>query len=167
MPPHPPPQACYLEDLAAGQRYAGGTVAVDAAGIKAFAAAFDPQPFHLDEQAAKASIFGRLVASGWHTMAPDHADAGRGRAPFALGPGGPRRRRAAMAETGVPRRRARRRVGGARGAPIVLQARPGHGPPSGHDPESAKGGRADAHHHDPGTPAASCRSTRVVKAPVR
>ena len=61
--------ACYLEDLAVGQRYAGGTVSVDAAAIKAFASAFDPQPFHLDEEAARTSIFGRLVASGWHTMA--------------------------------------------------------------------------------------------------
>ena len=64
-----PARACYFEDLAAGERYAGGTATVDLAAIKAFAAAFDPQPFHLDETAAKASIFGRLVASGWHTMA--------------------------------------------------------------------------------------------------
>ena len=69
MSPDPASRACYLEDLAPGQRYAGGTAAVDVAGIKAFAATFDPQPFHLDEDAAKASIFGRLVASGWHTMA--------------------------------------------------------------------------------------------------
>jgi len=65
----PPHRACYLEDLAAGQHYAGGTAAVDVADIKAFAAAYDPQPFHLDEEAAASSIFGRLVASGWHTMA--------------------------------------------------------------------------------------------------
>ncbi len=45
------------------------TASIELAAIKAFAAAFDPQPFHLDEAAAKASIFGRLVASGWHTMA--------------------------------------------------------------------------------------------------
>jgi len=64
-----PARPCYLEDLAVGDRYAGGTATVDLAAIKAFAAAFDPQPFHLDEEAAKASIFGRLVASGWHTMA--------------------------------------------------------------------------------------------------
>jgi acyl dehydratase len=63
------PRHCYLEDLAVGQKYAGGTASIDLAAIKAFAAAFDPQPFHLDEAAAKASIFGRLVASGWHTMA--------------------------------------------------------------------------------------------------
>jgi acyl dehydratase len=37
--------------------------------IKAFAADFDPQPFHLDEDAAHASLFGELVASGWHTAA--------------------------------------------------------------------------------------------------
>jgi acyl dehydratase len=64
-----PARPCYLEDLAVGERYAGGTTTVDLAAIKAFATAFDPQPFHLDEEAAKASIFGRLVASGWHTMA--------------------------------------------------------------------------------------------------
>jgi acyl dehydratase len=64
-----PPQPCYYEDLAVGQQYVGGTTSVDAAAIKAFAAAFDPQPFHLDEAAAKDSVFGRLVASGWHTMA--------------------------------------------------------------------------------------------------
>jgi len=37
--------------------------------IKAFAAEFDPQPFHLEETAARASIFGGLAASGWHTAA--------------------------------------------------------------------------------------------------
>jgi acyl dehydratase len=64
-----PARPCYLDDLAVGQRYAGGTASIDLAAIKAFAAAFDPQPFHLDEAAAKTSVFGRLVASGWHTMA--------------------------------------------------------------------------------------------------
>jgi acyl dehydratase len=42
---------------------------MDADGIKAFAAEFDPQPFHLDEAAARASIFRGLAASGWHTAA--------------------------------------------------------------------------------------------------
>jgi len=42
---------------------------IDAAQIKAFARQFDPQPFHLDEEAAKSTLFGRLVASGWHTAA--------------------------------------------------------------------------------------------------
>jgi len=59
----------YLEDFAVGQRFATGRITVDAADIKAFAAAFDPQPFHLDEEAARTSLFGGLAASGWHTAA--------------------------------------------------------------------------------------------------
>ena len=52
-----------------GQRFTSGVYRVDEDGIKAFAAEFDPQPFHLDEAAAQASIFGGLAASGWHTAA--------------------------------------------------------------------------------------------------
>ncbi len=52
-----------------GRRYACGSVTLDAEAIRAFAGAFDPQPFHLDETEARTSIFGRQVASGWHTMA--------------------------------------------------------------------------------------------------
>jgi acyl dehydratase len=59
----------YLEDLAAGQIFRSGTIEVDPVRVKAFAAEFDPQPFHLDEEAAGASFFGGLVASGWHTAA--------------------------------------------------------------------------------------------------
>ena len=59
----------YLEDLAVGQKFGSGTVRVDAEAIKAFAREFDPQPFHLDEEAAKASFFQGLAASGWHTAA--------------------------------------------------------------------------------------------------
>jgi acyl dehydratase len=57
----------YLEDLTAGQRFSAGPVSLDAASIRAFAAQFDPQLFHLDETAAKSSLFTGLVASGWHT----------------------------------------------------------------------------------------------------
>jgi acyl dehydratase len=59
----------YLEDFQVGQRFTSATRVVDAAQIKAFAREFDPQPFHLDEEAAKGTLFGRLVASGWHTAA--------------------------------------------------------------------------------------------------
>lgn len=59
----------YLEDLFVGQRFTSPTREVTAAAIKAFAAEFDPQPFHLDEAAAATSFFGELVASGWHTAA--------------------------------------------------------------------------------------------------
>lgn len=57
----------YLEDFAAGQIYRSGTVTVDVASIKRYAAEYDPQPFHLDEAAADKSFFRGLAASGWHT----------------------------------------------------------------------------------------------------
>ena len=63
------PGLYYFEDLSVGQRFRSGTYAVDADQIKAFARAWDPQPFHLDEKAAARSVFGGLVASGWHTVA--------------------------------------------------------------------------------------------------
>ena len=59
----------YLEDLHVGQRFESMPRTVDAAQIKAFAAEFDPQPFHLDEEAAERSLFKGLAASGWHTAA--------------------------------------------------------------------------------------------------
>ena len=59
----------YLDDLQVGQRFISNTHLVDEAQIKAFASQFDPQPFHLDENAAKDSLFSGLVASGWHTAA--------------------------------------------------------------------------------------------------
>lgn len=59
--------ALYLDDLAVGRRFATGTVAVTLDGCKAFAAQFDPQPFHLEEDAGRRSVFGRLAASGWYT----------------------------------------------------------------------------------------------------
>jgi len=59
----------YLEDLEVGRKFTSGTYAMEAPQIKAFAAEFDPQPFHLDEVAAQASVFKGLAASGWHTAA--------------------------------------------------------------------------------------------------
>jgi acyl dehydratase len=59
----------YLEDLQVGQRFTSAKHRLDAQQIKAFAREFDPQPFHLDEDAGKASLLGGLAASGWHTAA--------------------------------------------------------------------------------------------------
>src|SRR5947199_10521747 len=59
----------YLEDFAAGQKFGSGRLRIEKERIKSFAAEFDPQPFHLDEAAARGSIFGGLAASGWHTAA--------------------------------------------------------------------------------------------------
>ena len=59
----------YLEDLAVGRRFTSATHVIDAAQIKAFAGQFDPQPFHLDDETAKSTLFAGLAASGWHTAA--------------------------------------------------------------------------------------------------
>jgi len=63
------PDEIYFEDCVPGRRFTSGTVEVTADEIRAFAARFDPQPFHLDEAAAQRSVFGKLAASGWHTAA--------------------------------------------------------------------------------------------------
>lgn len=57
----------FFDDLQVGQRFASGSYTLDADQIIAFAAAFDPQPFHLDHEAAKDTLFAGLAASGWHT----------------------------------------------------------------------------------------------------
>jgi acyl dehydratase len=59
----------YFEDFAVGQKFDTGRRQVDAAEIIEFAAKYDPQPFHVDPEAAKASLFGGLAASGWHSAA--------------------------------------------------------------------------------------------------
>jgi acyl dehydratase len=59
----------YFEDLVVGQVFNSGRLQVDREAIVAFAREFDPQPYHIDEEAARNSVFGGLVASGWHTAA--------------------------------------------------------------------------------------------------
>ena len=61
--------ARYFDDFEIGQLFASGTLRVDKEQIKRFASEFDPQPFHVDEVAARSTIFGGLAASGWHTTA--------------------------------------------------------------------------------------------------
>ena len=59
----------FLEDFAVAQTFASGRLRIEKERIKTFAAEFDPQPFHLDEDAARETIFRGLAASGWHTAA--------------------------------------------------------------------------------------------------
>lgn len=59
----------YFEDFKAGDVTEVGPVSVSEEEIVDFATRFDPQPFHIDPEAAKASPFGGLIASGWHTTA--------------------------------------------------------------------------------------------------
>lgn len=63
------PTVLYLDDLAVGRKFATSSTTLTLEGCKAFAAEFDPQPFHLDDAAARSSIFGRVAASGWYTAA--------------------------------------------------------------------------------------------------
>lgn len=59
----------YLDDLQVGQRFTSASLTLEAEHIKGFAAQYDPQPFHLEEAAARDTLFGGLAASGWHTAA--------------------------------------------------------------------------------------------------
>ena len=59
----------YLDDIAVGDRASFGQYVVTREEVLAFATAYDPQPFHLSDEGAAATHFGRLAASGWHTAA--------------------------------------------------------------------------------------------------
>ena len=59
----------YYDDLAVGQTFTAGPITMERDRIIAFGREFDPQPMHIDEEAAAASIAGGLIASGWHTAA--------------------------------------------------------------------------------------------------
>lgn len=59
----------YLEDFTAGQTFGSGRLRIDEEQIRRFASEFDPQPFHVDDKAARDTIFRGLAASGWHTAA--------------------------------------------------------------------------------------------------
>lgn len=68
-PTTPTEPARFFEDIEIGQSFELGSCVFTADEIITFARSFDPQPFHMDEAAAKASSFGRLAASGWHSAA--------------------------------------------------------------------------------------------------
>lgn len=59
----------YLDELTVGLTFVSGSAALTAEDVKGFAGLYDPQPFHLDEEAAEDSFFKGLAASGWHTAA--------------------------------------------------------------------------------------------------
>jgi acyl dehydratase len=62
-------QKLWLEDLEVGQQFVSATHTLTADEIKDYAGRYDPQPFHMDEEAARRTMFGGLAASGWHTAA--------------------------------------------------------------------------------------------------
>ena len=134
----------YLEDFAVGQTFGSGRLRIDGERALAFAAEFDPQPFHLDEAAARRSIFGGLTASGWHTAAvtmrlliETRTQAGwrhRRRWP----------RRVPLAPASAPRRRVARRVRGDRGATVEVASGAGPDQAANDHPEPGRRGRAGA-----------------------
>lgn len=67
--PQAPTPRLFWEDFPTGQVREFGAMPVTREAVLAFASQFDPQPFHLDDEAAKDSLFGGLCASGWHTCA--------------------------------------------------------------------------------------------------
>jgi acyl dehydratase len=75
----------YLEDMSVGMKFSSGTYLMEEAEIKDFALKYDPQPMHLDEAAAQASVFKGLAASGWHTAAVSMRLLITGGLPFAAG----------------------------------------------------------------------------------
>src|ERR1700691_3861787 len=75
----------YLEDMSVGMKFGSGTYLMEEAEIKDFAAEYDPQPMHLEEAAAQASVFKGLAASGWHTAAVAMRLMITGGLPFASG----------------------------------------------------------------------------------
>jgi acyl dehydratase len=77
--------ALYLDDLVVGQRFTSGARTLSADEIKAFAREFDPQPFHLDEEAARDTFFQGLAASGWHAASIAMSLLVRGGLPIAGG----------------------------------------------------------------------------------
>ncbi|PWR23809.1 MaoC family dehydratase [Zavarzinia compransoris] len=87
-----PTRIDWLEDFIPGTRTHVGTIAFTAEEIVAFARQFDPQSFHIDEDAARRSPYGGLIASGWHTMSKimklvSQAALDRGGAGFIVSPG--------------------------------------------------------------------------------
>src|SRR5260370_4186655 len=80
----------YFEDFAVGDRFVSAGITVSEGMILDFALRYDPQPFHLDVEAAKASNYGGLITSGFQTIAPRFRPFLRPRALRPLGHGSPR-----------------------------------------------------------------------------
>ncbi len=91
----------WFDDLKVGMRFKSEAVTVSKDDIIRFAREYDPQPFHLDEEAAKKTILGGLAASGWHTAAIAMRLAASTQAVRAASAVRGRRRRFALAEAGA------------------------------------------------------------------
>ena len=139
-----PPGMLYFEDIAAGQTYRSPSLRIDAAAITAFAAEFDPQPFHLDDAAAR-----ELAVRGAGGERLAHRGADDETVPVERFPAGRRhprgRRRIAVAPGRAPRRRAARRDRGARNPVLAVAPAPGSRQNPHHDAEPGRRPGPDLH----------------------
>ena len=117
----------YWEDFKVGDTFPLGERRVDQDEMIAFASAYDPQPFHIDEQAAKQSMYGGLIASGWHTVAIVMRMMCDSYLNQIGEPGLARGGQRALAETGAAGRHHPRAAHGARDAGIAEPAGDGSG----------------------------------------
>ena len=130
----------YFEDFAAGEVFELGSTTVSEAEIVAFAKEYDPQPFHVDRDAAERSMFGGIIASGWHTCALTMRLMVDGMLARGASLGSPGIRAIALDEAGAAGGYAVGVGGGVGGEGVAEQAGPRDGADSdgGHEP----GGRA-------------------------
>jgi MaoC like domain len=132
----------YLEDFAVGHTFGSGRVRVDKERIKTFAAEFDPQPFHLDEEAARNTIFKGLAASGVHTAVLTTRLLVESELNPAGGIIGARFDELRLAAARAARRRATRRERSPRGKAVKVASQAGAGQVAGDDAEPERPCRA-------------------------
>ena len=128
----------YLEDFEPGQKFGSEQLFVEATRIKSFAAEFDPQPFHLNEDSARETFFKGLAASGWHTAAMTMrllVDSELKPAGGIIGTGFDEMRWAAPGSAGRP---AARRKRGTRRASFEVSSPPGRNQGENDDVESER-----------------------------
>ncbi len=112
-----------FEDFHVGQVIPCGSRTVTADEIVAFATQFDPQPFHVDDEAGRRSIYGSLIASGWHSVSVAMRMVCDGYLLDSTSMGSPGRRRGPLDEAGARRRHA------SRATSTVLETRPSRSKP--------------------------------------
>lgn len=134
--------ALYLDDLRVGQRFTSGSLRVEEAEIKAFAAKFDPQPFHLDEAAAQGEPVRRSRRQRLAHRRAEHASAGR-RRPADRRRVDRRQRRTRLAAPDPSGGRADGGDGGARNCAVEVAAGAGICHTSQRNPHADRGNRVD------------------------
>src|SRR4030088_1295474 len=112
----------WFDDLKVGMKFKSDEITVSKEDILRFASEFDPQPFHLDEEAAKNTVFKGLAASGWHPAGVAVRALHELSAVRPASASWRRRRRSALAKAGAARRHASSGRGGGRAGAVEDEA---------------------------------------------